>query len=60
MKEIEILVTLDHPNVIKLYEIWEYEDLCFLVMEYCEGGELFDYILRNRDMGEITAVKIMK
>ena len=43
--EINILSMLDHPNVIKLYEIWLYPDKVFLVIEHCEGGELFDYIL---------------
>ena len=39
--EVLILQKLDHPNIIKLYEIWEWNDVCFLVIEYCEGGELF-------------------
>jgi calcium-dependent protein kinase len=42
--EIEILKTLDHPNVIKLYEVWEDTRAIYLVMELCSGGELYDYI----------------
>jgi serine/threonine protein kinase len=41
VNEVKILQTLDHPNIIKLYEIWEWNEVCFLVLEYCEGGELF-------------------
>ena len=42
--EIEILKTLDHPNVIKLYEVWNDDRAIYLVMELCEGGELYDYV----------------
>lgn len=44
--EVEILRELDHPNIIKLYETWETERICFLVTEYCAGGELFYHIVK--------------
>ena len=31
--EINILQKLDHPNIIKLYEFWEWNNVCFLVLE---------------------------
>lgn len=43
--EIEILKTLDHPNVVKLIDVYEDEKHICLVMELMEGGELFDQIL---------------
>ena len=33
VNEINILKVLDHPNIIKLFEIWEWNDVCFLVLE---------------------------
>ena len=33
INEINILHVLDHPNIIKLYEIWEWNNVCFLVLE---------------------------
>ena len=40
--EIEILKSLDHPNVVKLIDVYEDERHICLVMELMEGGELFD------------------
>ena len=45
--EISILRSLDHPNIIKLLETWETDHICFLVTEVCEGGELFDHIVKK-------------
>lgn len=50
----------DHPNIIKLYEIWEWNDVCFLVLEYCDGGELFQYIIDKKFLSEDVAAYIMK
>ena len=60
MNEINILQILDHPNIIKLFEIWEWNDVCFLVLEYCEGGELFNYIIEKKYLSEDVAAHIMK
>ena len=40
--EIEILKTVDHPNIVKLIDIFEDERHVCLVMELLLGGELFD------------------
>lgn len=40
-KEIDILRRIHHPNVIKLYEVFENETYVHLVVEYLKGGELF-------------------
>ena len=44
MLEINIMKELDHPNVIKLFETFEDSTNIYLIMELCEGGELFDKI----------------
>jgi calcium-dependent protein kinase len=40
--EIDILLTLDHPNIIKCYETFEDENSIYMVMEFCSGGELIE------------------
>ena len=35
---------MDHPNIIKLLEIYDWKNHFYLITELCEGGELFDKI----------------
>jgi calcium-dependent protein kinase len=49
--EIETMKTLDHPNIIRLYEVYESVKDLYLVMELCSGGELFD---RIKDKGSFS------
>ena len=46
-REINILIKTDHPNIIKLYEIFESQRSLYLVMEECKGGEVFDRIIEH-------------
>lgn len=50
-REIHILKLIRHPNIIQLYEIIETPKHLFLVMEFMENGELFDYIVSKKRMG---------
>ncbi len=45
--EIEVLMKMDHPNIVKLYEVFESQNSLYLIMEECCGGELFDRILHR-------------
>ena len=60
LNEINALKTLDHPNIIKLFEIFEDEDDVYLVQELCTGGELFDYIVNQEFLSESKAAGIFK
>ena len=39
--EVAILRTLDHPNIVRVYEMFESKRAIYLVMEYCYGGDLY-------------------
>jgi serine/threonine protein kinase len=45
MREVGVLKLLDHPNIVRLYEIIEAEDTLYLIQEYCPGGEFYDSIV---------------
>lgn len=64
MLEINILSKMDHPNIIKLYEVFEDKRYVYLVMEECTGGELFDKIIDRLQNDSIftekEAAKIFK
>lgn len=55
MLEVEILGQLDHPNVVKLYEVFDEDHYLFLVMEPLLGGELFDRIVEKEFYNEKEA-----
>lgn len=46
-REIVIMKLIDHPNIMRLYDVWETSTELYLILEYVEGGELFDYICEN-------------
>lgn len=64
MLEINILSKMDHPNIIKLFEVFEDKRYVYLVMEECNGGELFDKIIdklqNDTIFTEREAAKIFK
>lgn len=76
MREIAIMKLLDHPNIVRLYDVWEnHNELSvvsyarlnagltknsYLVMEYVQGGELFHYVEECRGLDEKETVYIFR
>ena len=58
-REIEILKQVDHPNIIKLYEVYEDSRNLHLVTELCTGGELFDRIIARGHYTEADAAVLV-
>ena len=59
-REIVIMKLISHPNVMGLYEVWENKSELFLVLEYVDGGELFDYLVSKGKLSESEAVHYFK
>lgn len=59
-QEVNILMSLDHPNIVRLYHLYEQKKSYILVTEYCSGGELFQRIQSNNSFNEKTAALYMK
>lgn len=55
MTEVSILKKLDHPCIIKIYEVIDTPDRVFIVLELVEGGELFDKVASAGQYEEKTA-----
>ena len=56
--EIDVMKTSDHPYIVKLYEVWEDDRYIYLVQECCNGGELFNYIIKKKKLTEREAATI--
>ena len=52
IREMRMLSELDNEHVIKVYQIYEDDNHYLIIMEYCEGGELFNYIVEKQRLSE--------
>ncbi|KAL1747950.1 Pkinase-domain-containing protein [Schizophyllum fasciatum] len=46
-REVVVMKLTDHPNVLRLYDVWETSTDLYLILEYVQGGELFDHICNH-------------
>eukprot|EP01017_Pseudomicrothorax_dubius_P029782 TRINITY_DN3654_c0_g3_i8.p1 TRINITY_DN3654_c0_g3~~TRINITY_DN3654_c0_g3_i8.p1 ORF type:complete len:589 (+),score=112.24 TRINITY_DN3654_c0_g3_i8:64-1767(+) len=60
LRELDILKSLSHPNIVKFYETYQDEKYFHIVMEYCSGGELLERVVRDGHLRESEAAKIMR
>jgi len=57
--EIDILGSINHPNVVGLRAIFDTEETLFIVMDLMKGGELYEEIVKRKTFSEKDASKIM-
>jgi len=55
-REVAILKLIQHPNIIQLLDIWENRAEIYLVTEYIEKGDLFEFINHNGAVDEVEAI----
>lgn len=59
LKEIEILIDSDHPNIIKIYEYFSDNINYYIITEYISGGDLYSSIVKSRYFCEEQAASII-
>jgi serine/threonine protein kinase len=52
MNEIDILRKVDHPNIIKIYEAYIFENVYCIITEYCEGGSLLRCLQSGKQLSD--------
>ncbi|EDW15592.1 serine/threonine-protein kinase MARK2 [Drosophila mojavensis] len=59
-REVRIMKLLNHPNIVRLFQVIESERTLYLIMEYASRGELFDHLVKNGRMRERDARVIFR
>ncbi|KAF8830642.1 hypothetical protein HHX47_DHR2001083 [Lentinula edodes] len=59
-REITMMKLMNHPNILRIYDVYEGPKELFLVLEYVEGGELFDYLVNRGRLPEPDAICFFK
>lgn len=59
LNEVNLLEQLDHPGIVRLFEVFTDNANYFFVTELCSGGELFDEIVKRQCFTEVDAHSIM-
>jgi len=59
-REIVIMKLLTHRNIVRLFDVWENRNELYLIMEYVEGGDLFEYVAQQHRLDEREAVYLFR
>ena len=59
-REIALMALVDHPNIIKLVDVMEDDEHLYVIMEYAEGGGLFDYLVARQFITEAQAIEFIR
>lgn len=58
--ELEIFLRMDHPHIVRLYDVYESKSQLHLVMECMEGGELFERVRDHKKFSEAETAELMR
>jgi len=59
LNEIDVMRFVDHPNIMKLYRVYEDGEHIHLVLGYCNGGELFSRIIKRGKFNEKSSSQLI-
>lgn len=58
--EISALRQLNHPNIIRLYDVYSFDNKIYIVQEWMQGGEIFDFVVQKGTLTEDEASHIVR
>jgi serine/threonine protein kinase len=59
-REIIMMKLMNHPNIMRIYDVYEGEKELYLILEYIEGGELFDFLVNRGKLPPLDALAYFK
>eukprot|EP00178_Gracilaria_changii_P025817 TRINITY_DN793_c0_g1_i1.p1 TRINITY_DN793_c0_g1~~TRINITY_DN793_c0_g1_i1.p1 ORF type:complete len:994 (+),score=165.04 TRINITY_DN793_c0_g1_i1:1299-4280(+) len=59
-REIQVMKTISHPNIVNTYQIFDLKKTIYIVMEYVSGGDLFDFVAQHDCLRESQASQIIR
>ena len=59
-REIIMMKLMNHPNIMRIYDVYEGDRELYLILEYVEGGELFDFLVNRGKLPPLDALAYFK
>ncbi|KAI9458686.1 kinase-like domain-containing protein [Lactarius psammicola] len=59
-REIIMMKLMNHPNIMRIYDVYEGDKELYLILEYVEGGELFDFLVNRGKLPPLDALAYFK
>lgn len=59
-EEVDIMKEIDHPNIVKLHETYEDDDTLYMILDLCDGGELYDMLAAHKKLSEGVASRLVR
>ncbi|CDO70528.1 hypothetical protein BN946_scf184569.g71 [Trametes cinnabarina] len=59
-REIIMMKLMNHPNIMRIFDVYEGEKELYLILEYVEGGELFDFLVNRGRLPPLEALAYFK
>lgn len=59
-QELEVLAGVDHPNIIRVYDLLEDQTNFYIITEIVRGGELYQHIIKQKVIDEHNSARMVK
>lgn len=59
-REIALMRIVSHPNILRLIDVLESQRHLYIILEYAQNGELFDYLIENKSLPEDIAIDLFR